>query len=274
MPPLPRRVSILAGVIGLAFLVAKAAIGEPDNFETRLSSEALGILAGVAFAASGINEVVRVWQRRSVKRATGWIVIGLMQRLINEAAALAAAAKDVLDEACSPEVFDGASIQRAFFIPLDEFSKSHARRLADGGSDLITQFAEDPADEQARRRVIEAARNAIPALGSGVQRVSDLVSELCSYRPDEKEANELLRTCVELTNAAAELDGHLSPQNRQPGPDQREAAYEAVKGTGRILSSSVKLLPLLSAGYRDTRAHMPLPDVSGGIGVSVTAHPG
>jgi len=271
-PPLPLPVSLVLGVMGLALLVAKAAVGEPDTFGTRLASDAFGVFAGVAFAASGINEVVRVWQRRSLKRATGPIVLGLMRRLIDEAAALATAAKAVLDEARSPEIFNGASIEHAFFVPLDEYSESHAARLANGGSELISRFLDEPIDEQRRRRVIERARTAIPVLRAGAERVGELAAELCSYRPDEKEAVPLRRTCLELTKAAAELEIHLSSQG-EPGADSRDAAYQAVTGPALILSFSTKLLPPLSDGYRDTRAHMPLPDVSGGIGVTATARP-
>jgi len=209
LPGLSVKATAVAAGVGVALLVEKAALGETNTFWERLGSEACGILASVALASAGLNEIVRWWQRRFWKRQTAFIVFGIIRQIIDELARIATAAFGVLqpatpaDVAASVIVPAAEDLRGAFFVPESDLARESYGRLSSvahsAGDALHGSVPED-----VRQEVLEAARAAAPGITRRAERVRDLVTELTAYR--EHEAARLQKAAIDLRQSAGQLE--------------------------------------------------------------------
>jgi hypothetical protein len=213
----PFRYTLVALAVALLCTVGKAAIGDDNDTVVRFFAELLGVIAGGAFAAAGVNQIARLWLGRHWTRHTAPIVKGYTQQAVTTIGSLAVTcvriAREVAGHSPSPAAEEHASVSaetvawpgdgevlQVFQLPQTEQIRRIMRIYTEPFRAL---WFDPPADTYAGKRLVASLDVHEAAIASGIAACEALLSSIARYR--EAYAVTLDKTAVDLRHAAAEV---------------------------------------------------------------------
>jgi hypothetical protein len=248
VPPLPRWVTPLALALGLGLTVAAAALegAEHPALEVRTLHGLVQVMAGVAFALGGLNEILHGWRRRRWRELTQWIAYDLLNQAMGEARIIAVTVSSLLHQVAAKRI-PVAEVDQLFVFPWSPTRALVLRELVDalqvGVQGLFAGArpgsAPDPAGGELRAAVVDRVVAAGPELERRADKLRGLTQELGPYL-DEREA-------IALVTAVAQL-------------------HEPVRGLIRLPLRAGKDLPALLAGLLVVEVLAASGTVAGGLG--------
>jgi hypothetical protein len=214
---LPLRYSLTALVVGLALVGLKAWAGDQADehgWGWDAVADVLGVLAGVALASAGINEVVLRLTDRDRLRRTGPIVTRRLQAALDDASLVTRAAA-LTAATVAPRA--AGHVDETMRVPQTEASRALLGRLR-GALREAADAAKS--DESAANAVAAEARRVYPDATAAAARCAEALDAIATLRPgwavDLANAGTYLEAAtrdVQAPASAGATGGHIAAMN-------------------------------------------------------------
>jgi hypothetical protein len=223
-------------VAAVAFLAFKALLGDPHGFVERLVADLLGVFAGVAFGAAGLNQLGSWWLRRSRAAQISRPLFDYMRLAVQELAAIGASCYAVIEPTTTrPQQLP---VGWAFGLPTSDHELEIFQDYDAAFEDAVKRLSDDP---QAARDAAQRARELLPDIQEHRERCAGLIDRIVGYRPEE--GQELDRIAAEMLTTVSDLSRDLE----DPEGDDALSALQL-----RLLfNESHRVARILSGSFRD-----------------------